>query len=138
MYCKNCGAEIPDGSRFCTNCGCSLSEGGAAGQNTSGSAAGTTGSERPSTYLALSIIVTLLCCLPFGIVGIVYASKTDSFYSAGHVDEARQYSRKAKNWCIAGLVIGLVWWIVYAVLLMAGVAWAAFWENSAYYAACLF
>ena len=58
--------------------------------------------------------------------------------SAGHVDEARQYSRKAKNWCIAGLVIGLVWWIVYAVLLMAGVAWAAFWENSAYYAACLF
>ena len=28
MYCKNCGAQLPDGTRFCTNCGYSQSEDG--------------------------------------------------------------------------------------------------------------
>jgi len=29
MFCKGCGKEIPDDSRFCMHCGCPLAEGGA-------------------------------------------------------------------------------------------------------------
>ena len=32
----------------------------------------------PRTWLVESILITVLCCLPFGIVGIVYASKVSS------------------------------------------------------------
>ena len=33
----------------------------------------------PKTWMAESILVTILCCLPFGIIGIVNAAKV-SFY----------------------------------------------------------
>ena len=79
MYCKNCGAQLPDGTRFCTNCGYSQSE--------DGPGRAYPRAERPSTYLVLSILVTIFCCLPFGIVGIVYASKVDSSWYAGRADK---------------------------------------------------
>lgn len=137
MFCKNCGTQVPDGTRFCTNCGCNLSDDCAPVQGAT-SQPGVSGAGRPSTYLALSIIVTILCCLPFGIVGIVYASKTDSCYSKGFIDEAWTNSRKAKNWSIAGLVIGLIWWIAYVILIMfIGVSWLPF-SQDILYTACLF
>ena len=37
-------------------------------------------------YLVLSIICTLCCCLPFGIVGIVYAAKINSSMAAGNYE----------------------------------------------------
>ena len=113
---------MPDGTRFCTNCGHSLSE--------DGPGRAYPRAERPSTYLVLSILVTIFCCLPFGIVGIVYASKVDSSWYAGRADEACAYSRKARN---------LLLWIVYVILILVGVSWATWWDESFYYTtACLF
>ena len=66
----------------------------------------------PPTYLAWSIIVTLLFCLPFGIVAIVYASKVSGLWSQGRYDEAQRASNTAKNWVIASAITGLVWFIV--------------------------
>ena len=36
--------------------------------------------QRPNSYLALAIISTILCCLPTGIVSIIYATKVNSLY----------------------------------------------------------
>lgn len=36
--------------------------------------------QMPKTWLVESILVTCLCCLPFGIVGIVNATKVESAY----------------------------------------------------------
>ena len=66
----------------------------------------------PPTYLAWSIIATLLCCLPFGIVAIVYASKVSGLWAQGRYDEAQRASNTAKNWVIASALTGVAWVIV--------------------------
>lgn len=132
MFCKNCGAEIADNSRFCTDCG--------AEQQVSGPVI-TPGcrpdGKRPSTYLALSIIVTLCCCMPLGIVGIIYASRVDSAWNAGYYEDAREFSHKARNWSLLGAVLILLVWIAYIILLIAGVTWATWWENEDVFFTCL-
>ena len=54
---------------------------------------------KPPTYLWQSIMCTLLCCLPFGVVGIVFAAKVDSLAAAGNMPAALEASNKAKFWC---------------------------------------
>ncbi|MEE1206609.1 MAG: CD225/dispanin family protein [Muribaculaceae bacterium] len=73
---------------------------------------------RPSTYMALSIIVTILCCLPFGIIGIVMSSKVDSAYNQGDYNEALRCSCQARNWCIAGIASSCAVYVLYFVLIM--------------------
>lgn len=74
----------------------------------------------PPTYLALSIIVTVLCCLPFGIVGIVKSSNVSKEYAAGNYARAKDASKQAKTWSIIGLCCGLFWIILYIILLACG------------------
>ncbi len=63
---------------------------------------------KPDNYLVWAILTTLLCCLPFGIVSIVQATKVDSAWIVGQYDEARRLSQSAKNWATAAGVTGLV------------------------------
>ena len=60
------------------------------------------------TYLWQSIAVTLLCCIPFGVVAIVYASKVEGLAAKGDVPGAMSASANAKKWAIISLVCGLV------------------------------
>ena len=62
----------------------------------------------PKTWMAESILVTIFCCLPFGIVGIINASKVSSLYAQGNYDEAQRASADAKKWTIIGLCVGFV------------------------------
>lgn len=123
MYCKNCGAELPEGAKFCTSCGREKTTGAEAPYT---DRMDTTCSKRPNTYLALGILVTIFCCLPFGIVSIVYASKVDSCWNNGRKNEAMDNSRKAKNWALWGLFISLAGYLIYILLLLFG-ATSAFW-----------
>lgn len=58
---------------------------------------------KPANYLVWSIVVTLLCCIPFGIVGIIFATQVDSKYSAGDYAGAQVASDRAKLWCWLGV-----------------------------------
>lgn len=130
MFCRNCGAQIPDGTNFCPYCGSNQTAAGPEPlvRHQQG--------EKPSTYLVLSIIVTILCCLPFGIIGIIYASKVDSCWNAGNFHEARENSRKAKTWALVGLVLGFVTYLIYILLIFLGVL--DFWGYDDYlYMSCL-
>lgn len=69
----------------------------------------------PKNWLLESILVTILCCLPFGIVGIIKASSVNSLWMTGQYDNARKASADAKRWTIIGLCCGLVWIILYAI-----------------------
>lgn len=60
------------------------------------------------SYLWQSIVVTLLCCLPFGIVAIVYASRVNGLIARGDLPAAQAAADKAKLWSIISLVSGLV------------------------------
>lgn len=62
----------------------------------------------PTTYLAWAIIVTILCCIPFGIVSIIYAGQVSTKYNQGDYAGAMQSSERAALWLIIAIVAGLV------------------------------
>lgn len=69
----------------------------------------------PKTWLVESILVTVFCCLPFGIAGIVFASRVSSLYAAGNYDAALQASLNAGKWTKIGFALGVVGIILYAI-----------------------
>ena len=76
----------------------------------------------PKTWLVESILATIFCCLPFGIVGIVYAARVESRFLAGQYEMAQTYSRKAKTWTLWGFGLGLAGILIYiACVLILGV-----------------
>lgn len=76
--------------------------------------------DKPSSYMWLGICTTLLCCLPLGIVSIVYASKVDTNWATGNYDEAIKNSQNAKNWGLASVIIGFLVCIFCFMIGLAG------------------
>ena len=79
-------------------------------------------------YLILSIISTLCCCLPFGVVGIVFSAKINSAMLAGNLEEAQNNAKMARIWIIVSFAIGLLTWLIYMVMIVTGAV-----SGSAYY-----
>jgi hypothetical protein len=74
---------------------------------------------KPDTYLVSAILATLFCCLPFGVVAIVYAAQVDSKWHAGDQAGAQEASGKAKLWSNVSALTGVVilgGWILVGVL----------------------
>lgn len=63
----------------------------------------------PPTYLAWAIISTLCCCLPTGVVAIIYASKVSPLWMRGDYAGAMAASEKAGWWVIISFVLGFIW-----------------------------
>ena len=70
------------------------------------SPAGTAGNV--PNYLVQAILCTLCCCLPFGIVAIVYAAQVNGKLQSGDFQGATEASRKAKMWCWIAFGVGIV------------------------------
>ena len=62
----------------------------------------------PNNHLALAIITTILCCLPAGIVSIVYATQVNSKWQAGDYQGAIRASKNAQTWWIVAIVAGVI------------------------------
>lgn len=73
----------------------------------------------PQSWLWLGICATILCCLPLGIVSIVYASKVDSSWNRGDYQGAIDNSNKAKMWGLISVGCGVLFSIFYIILLFA-------------------
>lgn len=73
----------------------------------------------PKNYLIESILVTIFCCLPFGIAGIVFASQVNSKYSSGDIDGAIKASEDAKKWMKWGLISGIIVIVLYLIMMFA-------------------
>ncbi len=136
MNCPNCGTSNLDNATICINCGRSLGPapetppltqsytppppsapyGGA-------SSAAATGPTIPN-YLIQSILVTFCCCLPFGIVAIIFAAQVNSKLAAGDRAGALESSRKAKMWTWIALGTGLLVWIIMMTVWGAAIAQA--------------
>lgn len=76
----------------------------------------------PKTWLAESILVTLFCCLPLGIVGIIKASGVSSLWQAGNYAEAEQASASAKKWVLWGFIAGIIAVVLYIITVIVSVA----------------
>jgi hypothetical protein len=71
---------------------------------------------RPKNWLVESILVTLFCCLPFGIAGIVNAANVNSRYDAGDYAGAAAASAAAGKWTKIGFFVGIGATILYIIL----------------------
>jgi hypothetical protein len=74
---------------------------------------------KPKSNLVMAILVTLFCCLPFGIVAIVYAAQVDSKWNVGDWHGAQRASQSAKNWATASVVCGIVFSVLYVLFMMS-------------------
>ena len=75
----------------------------------------------PDTYMVWAVLVTVFCCLPFGIVSIVKASQVSSLYNQGRYQEAVAASEAAKKWAIWSAIVGVVLSIIVIVLQIVGI-----------------
>lgn len=74
----------------------------------------------PKTWMVESILVTLFCCMPFGIAGIVNAASVESkFYSGDHIG-AHRASANAKKWTTISFWIGVVVSLLYFFAAIGG------------------
>lgn len=110
-YCPHCGRPNPINATFCSSCGKPLNPQSQPMQPPQSSMASC-----PPTYLVWSILTTVLCCLPAGVVSIVYANKVEKLWHMGQYQESREASEKAKTWAIvsavASVVVGFLWFII--------------------------
>lgn len=75
---------------------------------------------KPDNNLLWGILVTILCCLPLGIVSIIHATKVDGLYNTGQYEQAIAEAKKAKQWAIYGAIAGVIVYVVYFLAVAAG------------------
>ena len=63
---------------------------------------------------------TVLCCLPLGIVSIVYSAKVDGLYRSGEYEEAQEAADKAKKYAMYGAISGVIVGVIYFAIIIAG------------------
>ena len=70
---------------------------------------------RPESNMVWAILCTVLCCMPLGVVAIIYASGVDSAYNSGNYEEAERKSKSAKNWAMWGAISSAIFLILYFI-----------------------
>jgi uncharacterized membrane protein YvbJ len=115
MYCRKCGTQNDDNAFRCVSCGQIIQEIQQEQQ------VQPTGANLPSVpnYLVHAILATIFCCLPFGIVSIVYAAQVNSKIAVGDYAGAVDASNKAKTWFWVSFGIGLavtLMWVLFGII----------------------
>lgn len=72
----------------------------------------------PKNWLVESILCTIFCCLPFGIAGIVNASKVESAYYAGDYEASERAAKNAKKWTMISFFVMLGFWVLYFLVIL--------------------
>ncbi|MFC1884601.1 CD225/dispanin family protein [Thermodesulfobacteriota bacterium] len=110
MFCSKCGKENEDVAVHCFACGEPLS------QNQPQAPGVSSQPIHVPNYLVQAILVTIFCCLPFGIVAIIFAAQVNGKLQAGDVSGATESSRKAKMWSWISFGIGLGIFLIYIII----------------------
>jgi heme/copper-type cytochrome/quinol oxidase subunit 2 len=63
-------------------------------------------------WLVEAILVTILCCLPFGVAGIIFAAQVNTKQQAGDMEGAEKSRREAAKWTKIGFWVGIAWLIL--------------------------
>ena len=63
--------------------------------------------------------MTIFCCLPAGVVSIVFAAQVNGKLAAGDLAGARQDSARAKTWAWASFGVGLAGGLIWLILVIA-------------------
>ncbi len=72
-----------------------------------------------SNNLVWAILSTLFCCLPLGIVSIVFAAQVNTKLAVGDIAGARESADKAKKWAIYSVIGWVVLVVLYLIFIFA-------------------
>lgn len=100
MFCKNCSTQIPDNTTQCPHCGFVCA---------------TCVDKKPDDHLVAALLVTTLCCLPFGIIALLEASKVENAWLIGDKQAAEYHSKEADKWVKIGF------WTAIGICLISGI-----------------
>ena len=131
MFCYKCGAEMQDDAMFCSSCGLKL-ERSAPTPNSAASpidasvydqssspysespyfapstgASYSSDSSKVNNYLIWNVLATLFCCIPLGIVGIVFSVLSSNAMSRSDYMTGRSHASTAKTFFILSVVSAL-------------------------------
>jgi len=67
-------------------------------------------------YLIPAILSTIFCCLPLGVVSIIFATQVNSKVETGDVAGAMEASRKAKMFMFIAVGLGVLTWVCVVVM----------------------
>lgn len=117
VSCPTCGLLNLASANYCSGCGGVISPG--AGEI---SRAGAGFPAQVPNYLVQAILVTIFCCLPFGIVSIVFAAQVNGKVASGDYAGAIATSKKAKTWAWVSFGVGLGISLIYVAIFVASFA----------------
>ncbi|MCH5239923.1 MAG: CD225/dispanin family protein [Muribaculaceae bacterium] len=72
----------------------------------------------PVSMIGYAWLVTFFCCIPTGIVALVYAYKSRRAWNEGKNTESHEYCRSAKMWTGISLFLGLIGYGLFLALSM--------------------
>lgn len=81
--------------------------------------------QMPKNHLALAVLTTLFCCLPFGIISLIYAIQVNISANSGNFKMAEFSSEKALFWGKVALWCGAALYIVNSLFFLLPLALAA-------------
>ncbi|HPZ07832.1 MAG TPA: CD225/dispanin family protein [Candidatus Eremiobacteraeota bacterium] len=116
MYCRKCGTQN-ENTQFCINCGEPIQ---AVAPSPSYQQSSMSTDQHVPNYLVQAILVTLFCCLPCGVVAIVYAAQVNSKLQMGDYYGALSASRNANMWSWISFGCGIALIIINLLAAVAG------------------
>ncbi|MFA4986824.1 MAG: CD225/dispanin family protein [Candidatus Brocadiia bacterium] len=102
--CNRCGCPNEDNNYKCVACGAVIHE-----------ASVVPPSRDIANHLALAILAAIFCCLPFGIVAIVYAAQVNAQQARGDIAGAQRASGEAWRWIRVSLVAAILPYLIVAI-----------------------
>jgi hypothetical protein len=73
----------------------------------------------PRSWLVESILVTIFCCQPIGIVGIIFAAQVEPKFNKGDFDGAKKASEMAGIFTKVGFFLSLAFIVFYFLLVLS-------------------
>lgn len=73
-----------------------------------------------NTWLIVNIMVTVLCCMLFGIIGIIFSVQANNCMARGDLYGAEKANNTAKIMAFLGIGLGFVFSVIYIILVVAG------------------
>jgi hypothetical protein len=74
--------------------------------------------QQPDNYLVWSILATLFCCLPLGVVAIVKSTQVSGLWAQGQYAEAQASADAAKKWVKWSVIAWVVGAALYGIVLL--------------------
>lgn len=106
MFCPKCGTKNSTSSNFCLKCGALLSS--ASEEHSQQPSVSSQQVPHIPNRMVGAILVTIFCCLPAGIVAIVYASQVNTKIAAHDYAGAQSSSNSAQTWITVSVVLGII------------------------------